>query len=243
MTLGDNDPKTDALMNGKPRRYTMPSGRPIDVPDGDPRRPLVEGMWDVMGTFSALIVPMIKDAERIGVLEVAVAGERRFSERDIKLLQTFADQAVIAIENARLIRELEESNRETTEALEQQTAMSEVLEIISRSTKDEQPVLEEIARQAAKLLNGKVANFVRLEGRELVYAAHYRDPEPGLARLDALLAAVRRDIDSEDSETAVAFRELQPLLRAMGRDTEGTVYTVSGQGSIAGRAGPRGATD
>ena len=77
-----------------------------------------------------------------------------FSERQIAMLQTFADQAVIAIENTRLFNELQTRNRDLTESLEQQTATSEILRVISQSQHDVQPVFEAIAANATKLCDG-----------------------------------------------------------------------------------------
>src|SRR5262249_13782806 len=103
-------------------------------------------------------VPMLREGAAIGVLAVARAEVKPFSEREIALLQTFAGQAVIAIENVRLFKELQEKNRALTaahaqvsEALERQTATSEILRVISQSPTAVEPVFEAIVRRAAAL--------------------------------------------------------------------------------------------
>src|SRR5262249_12385684 len=96
-----------------------------------------------------------------------------FSERQVALLQTFADQAVIAIENVRLFKELEARNHDLTEALEQQTATSEILRVISSSPTDVQPVFDTIATNAARLCNAVDAVVLLPDGADLVIGAHY----------------------------------------------------------------------
>ena len=89
---------------------------------------------------------------------------RPFTDKQIELIETFADQAVIAIENVRLFTELEARNPELTEALEQQTATSEILRAISSAQTDAQPVFEAIVRNAVRLCDGFYSVLFSLDG-------------------------------------------------------------------------------
>ena len=94
-----------------------------------------------------LATPLLRDEVSIGAIHIRRQEVRPFSDRQIKLLETFADQAVIAIENVRLFKELQDRNRQLTESLEQQTATGEILRVIASSPTDIQPVLDTIARE------------------------------------------------------------------------------------------------
>src|SRR5205085_1528799 len=120
------------------------------------------------GTRSRLVVPMLRGGEGIGIIAARRNEVRPFTEAEIRLLETFADQAVIAIENTRLFKELEERNAELTESLEQQTATAEVLKVIASSPTDIQPVLDAIVAAAARLCHAETVNLVFRERDQLV---------------------------------------------------------------------------
>jgi GAF domain-containing protein len=100
---------------------------------------------------SQVVVPLIGNGEAVGLISLIRFELRPFTDAEVALLETFADQAVIAIENARLFEELEQRNSELSEALEQQTALGDVLRVIASSTEDVQAALESIAETAARL--------------------------------------------------------------------------------------------
>src|SRR5262245_56573363 len=121
---------------------------------------------------SILSVPLMRAGNVVGTISVSRAVPGLFSDRQIALLKTFADQAVIAIENVRLFKELDRKNAALTEALEQQTATSEILRVISRSPTDVQPVFDAIAQSALRLCNANFCAVVRYDGEQLHLAAH-----------------------------------------------------------------------
>ena len=119
---------------------------------------------------------MLREGAPIGVISIRRTEVRPFSQRQIKLLETFGSQAVIAIENVRLFKELQSRNRDLTEALEQQTATSEILGVIASSPTDIQPVLEAIAESATRLCDAHDAHIGHVVGDVLRLNAHSTDP-------------------------------------------------------------------
>lgn len=139
----------------------------LDLEYGAPELPKI-------GKYAAgLSVPLLREGMPIGVFSMARTKPGPFSERQIELVQTFADQAVIAIENVRLFEEVQQRTREATEALEYQTATSDVLSVISRSPTDVQPVFNMIAQSAARLCEAQFCFVYRYDGQLLHFVAHH----------------------------------------------------------------------
>src|SRR5262249_20520791 len=120
-----------------------------------------------------LDVPLMREAVAIGAIHIVRMEVRPFTDKQIALLKTFADQAVIAIENVRLFKEIQERNAELREALEHQTATSEVLSIISRSPTDVQPVLDAIVESAARVCGVDDVVLRLRDGSSSVVRSHF----------------------------------------------------------------------
>jgi signal transduction histidine kinase len=150
-------------------------------------------LGSVSGFRTFLIVPLRQQGVLIGTLGARRTEVRSFTPTQIKLLETFADQAVIAIENVRLFKELEARNRDLTEALEQQTATSEILRVIASSPTDIQPVLNVVAENAARLCEANDAQILQVDGDVLrIIASQGPITVPSSVRAEGV--PIRRDI-------------------------------------------------
>jgi two-component system, NtrC family, sensor kinase len=123
------------------------------------------------GFRTILSVPLLQEGIAIGGIQLRRTEVQLFSEQQVALLQTFAEQAVIAIENVRLFTELQASNRDLTTALDKQTATSDILRVISRSQTDIQPVFDTIIASAVRLLGGHTCGLTRVTGDQLELVA------------------------------------------------------------------------
>ena len=117
------------------------------------------------GFRTVLGVPLLRDDVAVGVIMLSHAVVQPFTDKQIELVTTFADQAVIAIENARLFDEVQARTRELTESLEQQTATSEVLQVISSSPGELEPVFQAMLANATRICEAKFGNLIRLRRR------------------------------------------------------------------------------
>ena len=160
-------------------------GRTVQIIDAQRDREWLEAHRDApgMGEVRTLLgVPMIREGAPIGVITMWRTAVRPFTDKQIELVTTFADQAVIAIENVRLFQELQARNRELTEALEQQTATAEILRAISGSPSNALPVFQAIVRNAVALCGSLFANVFRFDGELLHYVASH-NTGPGYVEL------------------------------------------------------------
>jgi two-component system, NtrC family, sensor kinase len=137
----------------------------IDDTETDDRLPQNERLLARRrGYRSLLVVPMLSKGHAVGTINVTRSASGGFSEQEIRLLQTFADQAVIAIENTRLFEDVQARTNELQEALEQQTATSSVLQVISRSQTDIEPVLNVVVESAMRLCDAYDAVILLKDG-------------------------------------------------------------------------------
>ena len=125
------------------------------------------------GHRAALVTPLMREGVPLGAMMVRREEVRPFTDKQIKLLETFAAQAVIAIENVRLFQELEARNAELSESLEQQTATAEILRVISSSPTDVQPTFDAIASAAVRLCEANEGTVFRFDGSLIHMVAHH----------------------------------------------------------------------
>ncbi len=123
------------------------------------------------GIRTMLAIPLLREGLPIGAITIFRTDVRPFTTKQIQLLQTFADQAVIAIENVRLFKELEARNKDLAETLQQQTATAEILRVISSTPTNTQPVFDAIVDSAVRLFNGMGVAIVQVEGDHIQLAA------------------------------------------------------------------------
>src|SRR5262249_20137535 len=165
-----------SLRSGGSHATAIRNRMPFNIADTqtDPSLPEpVRAFARVRGYRGLVVVPLLRQNEVLGGISVTRREAGGFSDKQVELLKTFADQAVIAIENVRLFTELQASNRDLSETLEQQTATSEVLKVISRSAFDVQPVFDVVAENAVTLCEANKAFIYRFDGEYLRIAATY----------------------------------------------------------------------
>jgi len=183
------------------------AGKPVQIADveADPEYTFTKGQ-KAAGFRTVLGVPLEREGETIGVIILNRTKVRPFTDKQIALVQNFAAQAVIAIENTRLLNELRQRTDDLTESLEQQTATADVLRIISSSPGDLAPVFQAMLENATRICEAKFGNLALLDGSALRIVALHNAPS-------ALADARRREpvVDLKRSIAGLAISAKKPV--------------------------------
>jgi GAF domain-containing protein len=187
------------------------------------RHPRIIEAVELGGIRTVVAVPMFKENTLIGMINIHRREVRPFTDEQIALVTNFAAQAVIAIENARLFNELRQRTAELTESLEQQTATSEVLQVISSTPGDLQPVFDSMLEKAVRICEAKFGNLWLREGDLFRVVAVYGAPaayremllraaiRPGLDTGLGMLLKTKRFVQIDDITKGKAYLERDPL--------------------------------
>jgi GAF domain-containing protein len=180
------------------------------------------------GARTVIAVPLLNENEAIGAIIIYRQQVRSFTDKQVELLTNFAAQAVIAIENTRLLNELRQRTSDLTESLEQQTATSQVLSIISSSPPELEPVFQAILANVTRLCDAKFGTLSPYDGEVFCYAAGYNvPPEYADARLrqprwrphprsgSAKMARTKEPVQTNDLLTSPAYLEGDPTVRTI----------------------------
>ena len=169
-SLSDIEPTVSCASGRRTLCRSVPNGRHVHIPDAQQRKaishatPTSSPPWTKRHIGSALFVPMVRDGEVIGAFSLNRSDIQPFTNKHIELVENFAAQAVIAIENARLLTELRGRTRDLQESLEYQTATSDVLKVISGSNSNLEAVLQAVVTTAYRLCRADYAVIFRNEG-------------------------------------------------------------------------------
>jgi GAF domain-containing protein len=215
-------------LSGAPWGDRIRNGEIVEIPDAETEYADVPGLRDLprlRGFRSLLFVPLLRDGVAIGIISVTRAEAGTFAPHHVQLLQTFADQAVIAIGNVRLFDEVQAKTRDLSEALTFQTGSSNILSVIASSPTDVGPVLQAIVESACELCEAYDAVVLLRDGDDLRYSAHH-GPVPFDMRKLAIsrnYLAGRSVVDKEPvhvsdvfSEEGAEFLESRELSRKNG---------------------------
>ena len=212
---------------------TVLAGKPVQILDVQADPDFKLGKAAALGNIRTMLgVPLLREGRPIGVMALQRHEVKAFTDKEIELLTTFADQAVIAIENVRLFDEVQARTEELAESLQQQTATAEVLKVISRSAFDVKKVFEAVAESAVRLCEAERAFVHRYDGEllrsvvsvnaseELIEFVNNNPVRPGRHSCAARTALERETIQIEDvtadPEYSYGARDVDPMRTNLG---------------------------